>query len=112
VMTQRMIRFETSTDEGVVRTRAALSRAFEALAEQRPAGVGPTYRQVRGSRRFVALTDLPDDEANPRLQVDAAWVRPRIIGDCVPGGYPRPTVVEHVGACSSLPDRTSDPHAS
>ncbi len=112
MMTRRMIQFETSTDEGVVRTRGALSLAFEALAEQRPAGVGLTYRQVRVSRRFVALMDLPDDEADPRLQVDAAWVLPRIIGDRVPGGYPRPTVVEHVGGCSSLPDRTSDPHAS
>ena len=112
--TQRMIEFETSSDEGAEQVRQALEGAFDALAQECPTGVGLAYWQVRGTRRFVALIDLDDEESNPLLQVDVARALPQIIGACVRGGYPRPEVVEQIGS-HNLPRRVDDaeptPHA-
>jgi hypothetical protein len=96
--TQRMIEFETSSDEGAEQVRQALEAAFDALARECPSGVGLAYWRVRGSRRFMALIALDDEESNPLLQVGAARRLPQIIGACVPGGYPRPEVVEVIGS--------------
>ena len=60
--TQRMIAFETSSDEGAQPVRQALAAAFDASAHE------------------------------------SARALPRVIGACVPGGYPRPEVVEQVGS--------------
>jgi hypothetical protein len=112
--TQRMIAFETSSDEEAQRVRQALVAAFDALAHESPAGVGVAYWQVHGSRRFVALIDLDDEESNRLLQVDAARALPRVISACVPSGYPRPEVVEQIGSYD-LPRPVDDagltPHA-
>jgi hypothetical protein len=112
--TQRMIEFETSSDEGAEQVRQALEAAFDALAQECPTGVGLAYWQVRGTRRFVALIDLDDEESNPLLQIDAARALPQVIGACVPGGYPRPEVVEQIGS-HNLPRPVDDaeptPHA-
>jgi hypothetical protein len=95
---QRMIEFETASDEGASRVSSALASAFTALAAQRPDGVRLAYWRVPGGRRFIALIELAEDGANPLLDVAATRVLPGVIGECVDGGYPRPEVVEMVGS--------------
>lgn len=96
--TQRMIEFETSSDEGAEQVRQAVEAAFDALAQERPNGIVLAYWRVCGSRRFVALIALDDEGSNPLLQVDAARQLPETIGACVQGGYPRPQAVEVIGS--------------
>jgi hypothetical protein len=94
---QRMIEFETTSDEGAARVDEAVREAFRALSEQQPDGVRLAYWRAPGGRRFVALIELADESTNPLLGVDAARSLPEVIGRDVAGGYPRPEVVEAVG---------------
>lgn len=95
---QRMIEFETVSDEGAARVSSALNSAFTALATERPDGVRLAYWRVPGGRRFVALIELADEGANPLLDLAATRNLPGVIGEYVDGGYPRPEVVEKVGS--------------
>lgn len=96
--TQRMIEFETTSDEGDARVTEALVSAFGALDKEQPVGVRLAYWRVPGSRRFLALIELTDAGANPLMDVEATRALPGIIGECVDGGYPRPAIVEKVGS--------------
>ena len=53
--TQRMIEFETTSEEGAALVSAALAEAFAALEAERPDGVRLAYWRVPGGRRFFAL---------------------------------------------------------
>jgi len=96
--TQRMIEFETASEEGAGRVSSALAGAFAALQAERPDGVRLAYWRVRGGRRFVALIELAEEDANPLLDVAATRMLPGVIGEYVTGGYPRPEVVQTVGS--------------
>lgn len=96
--TQRMIEFETTSEEGAARVNEALGSAFGALAKEAPDGVCLTYWRVRSGRRFLALVELADEGTNPLMDIDATRVLPTVIARCVDGGYPRPEVVEKVGS--------------
>lgn len=106
--TQRMIEFETTSDEGAERIVQTLSVAFEDLAKAQPKGVRLAYWRVSGSRRFTTLIELADENANPLMGIDATRVLPGIIEMCVQGGYPRPEIVEQIGRYNfhSFSDRT------
>lgn len=95
---QRIIEFETTSEEGAARVNAALTSAFVALDAQQPDGVRLAYWRVPGGRRFFALIELDKEDVNPLVGVPAAKALPAVIGDCVDGGYPRPEVVERVGS--------------
>lgn len=96
--TLRIIRFETTSDQGAERVTEALDAAFGALADAAPHGVHLAYWRVPGGRRFTALIELADQEVNPLMTVEAAQSLPRIIGECVQGGYPHSETVELVGS--------------
>lgn len=49
--TQRIIEFETTSEEGVARVNAALASAFAALEAEHPDGVRLAYWRVPGGRR-------------------------------------------------------------
>ena len=96
--TQRMIEFETTSDEGATRVGEALASVFGALAKERPDGVRLAYWRVPGGRRFLALIELAENDRNPLMDVAAARELPGVIAQCVEGGYPRPEIVEQVGS--------------
>jgi hypothetical protein len=50
--TQRMIEFETVSDDAAERVAQALGAAFAALAEAKPKGVRLAYWRASGGRRF------------------------------------------------------------
>ena len=107
---QRMIEFGTSSDEGAEQVRQALEATF-----RRP-GAGVPHRSRSGvlaHSRHSSLRD-PDRPGRRGAEPAAARALPQIIGACVPGGYPRPEVVEQVGS-SNLPRPVDDaeprPHA-
>jgi len=94
---QRVIEFETVTDEGATRVEVALAEAFEALDRERPQGVRLAYWRVSGGRGFLALIELSSEQHNPLLDLPATRRLPGVIADCVDGGYPHPLVVQPVG---------------
>lgn len=96
--TQRLIEFETTSEEGSARISEALASAFGALAKEQPDGVRLAYWRVEGGRRFLALIELAEEGSNPLMDIEATRVLPGVIGACVNGGYPRPEVVERVGS--------------
>lgn len=96
--TQRMIEFETASEEDATRVTEALASAFGALAREAPDGVSLTYWRVRSGRRFLALVESADEGTNPLMDIDATRVLPTVIARCVDGGYPSPKVVDKVGS--------------
>ena len=96
--TQRVIEFETTSNERALRISEALASAFGALAEERPDGVRLAYWRVPGGRRFLALIELAEEDRNPLMDIEAARELPGVIAGCVEGGYPRPEIVEQIGS--------------
>jgi hypothetical protein len=96
--TQRIIEFETTSDEGAARVGEAVASAFRALAEESPDGVRLAYWRVPGGRRFFALIELADEGRNPLMDVEAARELPGVIAKSVNGGYPQPQVVDPLGS--------------
>ena len=96
--TQRMIEFETTSDEGAERVLEALDAAFAALAQAEPEGVRLAYWRVPGGCRFMALIELADENVNPLLDLDATRRLTAVISDTMHDGYPDPKVVEPVGS--------------
>lgn len=58
--TQRIIEFETTSDEGAAPDSKALASAFGVLAKEHPDGVRLAYRRMPDSRRFLALIELAE----------------------------------------------------
>jgi hypothetical protein len=96
--TQRIIQFETTSEDGAARVGEAVTAAFRALAEERPDGVRLAYWRAPGDRRFFALIELAEEGRNPLMDVEAVRELPAVIAECVQGGYPHPEVVEPVGS--------------
>jgi hypothetical protein len=95
---QRLIQFETTSDDGAERVARTVAAACDALARTAPDGVRLAYWRVPDSRRFVAMIELADENANPLTDLEATRNLPAVIGECVDGGYPRPEVIEPVGS--------------
>ena len=69
---QRMIEFETTSDQGLGRVASALAAAFGAVAKAGPEGVRLASWRTQGGRRFMAPIALADADANPFLKLEAA----------------------------------------
>ncbi len=95
--TQRMIEFETASEEDATRANVALVSALGALAKEVPDGVSLTYWRMRSGGRFLALVELANEGSNPLMDIDATRVLPSVIANGVDGGYPNLNVVEKVG---------------
>ena len=95
---QRMIDFETTTNDAAEKISAAVQSAFRVLSEAKPKGVRLAYWRVPSSRRFMALIELADEQINPLMDIEATRTLPALISNYVEGGYPRPETVERVAA--------------
>ncbi|HEV2065700.1 MAG TPA: hypothetical protein VGR08_02605 [Thermomicrobiales bacterium] len=71
--TQRMIEFETTSEEGAARVNEAPGSAFGTLAGEAPDGVCSAYWRDQG-RRF--------------MDIEATRDLPRVTGECVEGDIP------------------------
>ncbi len=96
--TQRMIEFETTSEEGAAKVNEALAPSFGVLVKEAPDGVSLTHGRVRNRRRFPALGELAEEGSKPLMDIGVTRDLPQVTGEGIEGGYPGPEVVERIGS--------------
>lgn len=84
-----MIRYQLA-DEGVPEVVDAVSKAFAAIADERPDGIRYAYLRRPDSTEFVALLMLDDGTENPLPAIDAARELRATVAKWTVGNSPTP----------------------
>ena len=92
-----MIRYQVA-EEGVPEVVSAVSKAFAAIASERPDGIRYAYLRRPDSTEFVALLMLEDGVENPLPGIDAARELQATVAKWATGNAPVPQPFSILGA--------------
>ena len=95
---QRIIQFKTRDNAGATEIINSVRNGLKALDRHKPGGVRLAYWRLTDSNDFIALIELSDPEKNPLFDIQETRELPAAIGEKVEGGYPKPRLLELLGA--------------
>lgn len=94
-MSVQIVQFRTDPQQ-VSEAEEAIRKLFTAVEEAAPAGIEYTAARVGDSSQFLLTLALPDDTANPLLEIPEAGAFRGKIGEWADGPVP-PSTLHYIG---------------